>query len=197
MAKKQPVVEPRSDRCYPSKECNLQVLLSEKKPNLICIRGTLRRESPQSYNDKNVENAIFENFWTQTGSNYSQTNKEFWQSIRSLRGKRSDIDRSKWCHTQQREECHWQMERVLQRSYEPSYYHIVAHTAWGAFGGGKYHCQNTEGWEDCRLGWNSTWNAHRKGYSGCLVCVKWNGVPGEGTERFANGVDHPHVRQDK
>jgi len=58
------------------------------------------------------------------------------------------------------------MERVFLESLEPSHCYTTEHTRQ-TFGGGKYHrcswsfprCQNTEGWEGCRLWWNPTWNA--------------------------------------
>jgi len=58
-------------------------------------------------------------------------------------------------------------------------------------------CQNTDGWERCRLQWNSTWNAHSLKSRSYLAdsCVSSGLVFCLGTERLANWRDHPHTQE--
>ena len=88
-----------------------------------------------------------------------------------------------------------------------SHYRTIGHTG-GTFKVGKYHhcigrlpgCQNTEGWDDCGLWWNTTWNAQNLEQRSTLAysCVSSGLVFWKGTERLANLVIIPiHKKGDR
>ena len=113
------LLEPRGERCSSRKESSLQGMASEKKPSLLCISGTVRRESPQHSQWKTVKKSkiqSWENFGHKLDFNYWQANKMFWQTTRRLCGKRSDtaksIKKTKCCLTQQWEGPIWQTENI-------------------------------------------------------------------------------------
>ena len=92
------------------------------------------------------------------------------------------------------------MERVFQRSFKPSHYHTSGHTRDAFEGGNDHHCswspptcQNTEGWEGCRLRRNPTWNSQSFESRSSLAesCVLSGLVFWKCTERLEIWGDHP------
>ena len=119
--KSNPLVEPRGERCYSSKESRLQGMASEPSRIFFAFAKTEDGNSA-TVTVKMSEMQSLENFGKKLDSICWQSNKVFLQTICRLRQK-NVYCRRKWCLAQQWGRHGWKMERLNQRSFNPIHYY--------------------------------------------------------------------------